>query len=74
MAQAFGAPPLRRLPSWLFRLAAPYVASFVVGASMRVSNVKAKAELGWLPVFPTYREGINAMTSPATTGRGAGRL
>ena len=46
MAAAFGAPPPRRLPGWLFRLTAPYVASFVVGTSMRLSNAKAKAELG----------------------------
>ena len=27
-------------------------------ASMRVSNAKAKAELGWSPKYPSYREGI----------------
>jgi hypothetical protein len=26
----------------------------------RVSNAKAKAELGWLPKYPTYREGLRA--------------
>jgi nucleoside-diphosphate-sugar epimerase len=40
------------------------VASFVVGASMRVSNAKARAELGWHPSFPTYHDGIRAMASP----------
>jgi nucleoside-diphosphate-sugar epimerase len=69
MAKAFGAPPPRRLPGWLLRLFAPYVASFVVGASMRVSNAKAKAELSWRPGFPTYHEGIRAMVSG-----GSGRL
>jgi nucleoside-diphosphate-sugar epimerase len=72
MAKAFGAPPPRRLAGWLLRLFAPYVASFVVGASMRVSNAKAKAELGWRPRFPTYNEGIRAMASPAPAGRAAG--
>jgi nucleoside-diphosphate-sugar epimerase len=33
----------------------------VTGTSMRVANTKAKAELGWQPAFPTYREGIQAM-------------
>jgi nucleoside-diphosphate-sugar epimerase len=61
MAEAFGAPRPRRLPGPLLRLIAPYVASFVVGTSMCVANDKAKAELGWQPKFPTYREGINAM-------------
>jgi len=29
--------------------------------SKRVSNALAKAELGWRPEFPTYREGLSAM-------------
>ncbi len=64
MATAFGAPPPHRLPRWLLRMAAPYVASFVLGAVLRASNAKAKAELGWRPAFPTYVEGIRAMASP----------
>jgi nucleoside-diphosphate-sugar epimerase len=27
----------------------------------RVSNARAKAELGWLPAYPTYREGLTAI-------------
>ncbi len=30
----------------------------------RVSNALAKAELGWLPQFPTYREGLRACLQP----------
>jgi len=29
--------------------------------SKRVSNARAKAELGWRPVYPTYREGLAAI-------------
>ncbi|HEY2357868.1 MAG TPA: SDR family oxidoreductase [Phenylobacterium sp.] len=29
--------------------------------SKRVSNAKAKAELGWRPAYPTYREGLRAV-------------
>jgi len=29
----------------------------------RVSNARAKAELGWRPQYPTYREGLNAILS-----------
>lgn len=29
--------------------------------SKRVSNARAKAELGWRPVFPSYREGLRAI-------------
>jgi nucleoside-diphosphate-sugar epimerase len=65
MAEAFGAPPPRRVPRWLFRLAAPYVASFAVDTSMRVANAKAKRELGWQPMFPTHRQGILAMVAGA---------
>jgi nucleoside-diphosphate-sugar epimerase len=63
MAQALGTPPPRRIPRWLFRLAAPYVASFAVDTSMRVANAKAKTELGWQPTFPTYHDGIRAMAA-----------
>ena len=63
MASAFDAPPPRRLPRWLFRMAAPYVASFAVDTSMRVSNTKAKQELDWKPVFRTYREGIETASA-----------
>ena len=68
MARAVGAPPPRRLPGWMLRIAAPYVASMVVGTSMQVSNAKAKTELGWHPVFPTYREGVQAMVARAPAG------
>jgi len=27
----------------------------------RVSNALAKAELGWRPAYPTYREGLTAV-------------
>jgi hypothetical protein len=40
----------------------------VVGTSMRVSNARAKAELGWHPMFPTYLDGIQAMVYPAPAG------
>jgi nucleoside-diphosphate-sugar epimerase len=63
MAKAFGAPSPWKLPAWLFRLAAPYVASFAVGTSMRVSNAKARKELDWYPAFRTYRDGISSMAS-----------
>ena len=70
MARAFVAPPPRRLPGWMLRIAAPYVASMVVGTSMQVSNAKAKTELGWQPMFPTYREGLQAMVARAPASAG----
>jgi nucleoside-diphosphate-sugar epimerase len=32
----------------------------------RVSNARAKAELGWLPAYPTYREGLAAILAAET--------
>ena len=69
MAAELGEPAPRRLPRWLFRLAAPYVASFAVDTSMRVSNAKAGRELGWRPTYPTYRDGVRAMTGPDRAAR-----
>ncbi|WP_067824845.1 NAD-dependent epimerase/dehydratase family protein [Actinomadura kijaniata] len=59
-AGAAGTRPPRRLPGWAIRLAAPYFATLMVDTSMRVSNLKARAELGWTPALPTYREGVHA--------------
>lgn len=35
------------------------------GESKRVSNARAKAELGWRPAHPTYREGLAALLTPS---------
>jgi nucleoside-diphosphate-sugar epimerase len=63
MADAFTMPRPWSVPGWLLRLFAPYAASFAIDTSMRVSNAKAKAELGWAPKYRTYREGVEAMAS-----------
>ncbi|MFI7283788.1 NAD-dependent epimerase/dehydratase family protein [Micromonospora chersina] len=56
LAAAFGARRPWRVPSWMLR-PIPY-AHAMMTTSMRVSNAKAKRELGWAPAVPTYREGI----------------
>jgi nucleoside-diphosphate-sugar epimerase len=61
MAAGLGVPAPRHLPRWLLRVIAPYVASFAIDASMRVSNAKARNQLHWEPRFKTYRDGIAAM-------------
>jgi len=63
MAQGFGAPRPRQVPHWLLRLVAPYMAKVAADTSMRVSNEKAKDELGWQPRFRNYHEGIAVMVS-----------
>lgn len=57
-ARAAGTRPPRALPGWMIRLTAPYFASLMIDTSLRVSNAKAKAELGWSPALPSYREGL----------------
>jgi nucleoside-diphosphate-sugar epimerase len=56
MAEAVGAPLPLAVPRWALRLA-PY-AHTVMTSTLRVSNAKAKRELGWGPSYPTYRQAI----------------
>jgi 2-alkyl-3-oxoalkanoate reductase len=57
-AQALGAKPPRRLPSWLARLIAGE-AAVVMGTDARgASNAKAKRELGWTLRYPSWRQGF----------------
>jgi nucleoside-diphosphate-sugar epimerase len=74
MAGAFGTPPPWKLPRWVFRLVAPYVATFAVDTSMPVSPAKAHAELGWRPAFPTYLDGIARHDHCRSTGICCGAL
>jgi nucleoside-diphosphate-sugar epimerase len=76
MADAMGTPRPRRVPRFVFRLMAPLIASFAVDTSIRLSNAKAKRELGWRPGYRTYREGVSAIAAalePACTPAGKGR-
>jgi nucleoside-diphosphate-sugar epimerase len=36
----------------------------------RVSNARAKAELGWRPAYPSYREGLEAILKHERSGAG----
>ncbi|HEU5333712.1 MAG TPA: NAD(P)-dependent oxidoreductase [Actinocrinis sp.] len=66
LATVFGTPRPMRLPAPVLRLAAPYAAYLMTRQSLRLSNARAKEELGWEPAFPTYREGVAA----GAAGRG----
>jgi nucleoside-diphosphate-sugar epimerase len=52
-----------RVPDWTLR-AIPYLHTLMT-TSMRVSNAKARRELGWAPAVSTYREGI-PLVAPAS--------
>ena len=57
LADAAGARAPLTVPPWLVRLAAPYMAK-VLSLRVPLSNAKARQELGWVPMYPTYREGL----------------
>lgn len=43
----------------------PEAAQRFYAENKRVSNARAKGELGWLPAYPTYREGLRAIAEAA---------
>jgi 2-alkyl-3-oxoalkanoate reductase len=58
LAAAVGAKPPRRIPVWLARLAAGDVVVRMMTETRGVSNAKARAELGWVPRWRSWREGF----------------
>lgn len=57
-ARGAGARPPLHVPAWLGRLAAGAVGLSMMTQIRGCSNAKAKAELGWQPIWPTWREGF----------------
>ncbi len=58
LARILGAKQPMRIPRWLGRIIA---GGYLVEAATRMpgaSNAKAKAELGWAPILPSWREGM----------------
>jgi len=60
LAEFTGSPRPLRVPAWLPRLVAPYLAR-MMSVRMPLSNARAKAELGWRPKYPTLRDGLAEM-------------
>ena len=58
LAQTVGAKPPFRLPAWLGRLAAGEVGVSMMTQIRGSSNAKAKQQLGWLPGWPSWRQGF----------------
>jgi len=56
IAEVVGAKKPFAIPSWLPRLVAPYLAQ-VLSVRLPLSNARARAELGWRPMYPSIREG-----------------
>jgi nucleoside-diphosphate-sugar epimerase len=60
IAEYTGSPKPLKVPAWLPRLVAPYLAR-IMSIQMPLSNARAKAELGWRPRYPTVRDGLAQM-------------
>ena len=60
IAEYTGSPAPLRVPAWLPRLVAPYLAR-MTSLRMPLSNARAKAELGWQPQYSTIRDGLARM-------------
>jgi nucleoside-diphosphate-sugar epimerase len=68
-ADALGAKPPRRVPTWLARLMAGE-AAVVMGTTARgASNAKAKRELGWTLRYPSWREAFPEVYARSTASR-----
>jgi nucleoside-diphosphate-sugar epimerase len=64
LAQRTGAPRPFAVPLWLPKLVAPYMAGFM-SIRLPLSNARARAELGWRPMYPTWRDGLAALDERA---------
>jgi 2-alkyl-3-oxoalkanoate reductase len=64
LAEYTGSAAPFRIPSWLPRLVAPYMAR-LTSVRMPLSNDKAKAELRWRPKYSTMRDGLAGLLQHA---------
>ena len=63
LANVLGAKPPRHVPEWLGRLVAGEQLVSMMTEGRGASNAKAKRELGWKLIYPTWREGfVNGLT------------
>jgi 2-alkyl-3-oxoalkanoate reductase len=63
LAAAVDAPKPMRVPAWLARPLAGEYGVATMTAAQGASNAKAKAELGWTPTHPDWREGFRTALS-----------
>ncbi len=74
IAAVLGAKPPRRVPAWVARLAIGEAGMVLMTESRGASNARAKAELGWSPGHPSWRDGFArslAEAAPAPVGAAA---
>jgi 2-alkyl-3-oxoalkanoate reductase len=63
LAKAIDAKPPRRVPRWLARILAGEAGVALMTEIRGASNVKAKRELGWTLLYPSWRQGFPAAYS-----------
>ncbi len=57
-ASAVGAKPPRRVPFWLGKLFAGEMPATMMVEGRGASNAKAERDLGWQPLYPSWRDGF----------------
>ena len=68
LANAIGAKPPRRVPSWIARLIGGADGMTMMSEARGASNAKAKRELGWTLLYPSWRQGfVGAYKAGAAT-------
>ncbi len=58
LAQTIGAKPPLKIPAWLGKLLIGEAGMVMMTSAHGASNAKAKRELSWKPIWPTWREGF----------------
>jgi nucleoside-diphosphate-sugar epimerase len=61
LAAVIGAKPPRRLPAWVGRIAAGELLVLMMTQMRGASNAKAKRELDWTPLHPSWRDGFKTL-------------
>jgi len=64
-ARAFEKPAPTTVPAWWMRRVAPFAGTLLTSTSMRLSNARARDELGWAPAYESYMEGLAAFAADA---------
>jgi nucleoside-diphosphate-sugar epimerase len=65
VARIVGAPVPRRLPAWVGRLVVGEVGISMMTQIRGVSSARAQRELGWQPIWPSWRDGFaRGLASP----------
>jgi len=71
LAECLEAKPPMRVPAWLGRLVGGEMIVEWMTQGRGASNEKAKRELGWIPKYPSWRDGFPVWAKDSKPGRAA---